>query len=364
MTALDKWGSRGKSEVENGPGNEVLETELRGSRTDHRAQDQNDSILPEPEGDEGILAEDAAAAQEQAATRALKQKQGMRVIYGAVGFGGLVIAGLIAMKVLRPAQIQADQLAQTSPQGQTDQAQVIAQVGPQPSMQAKPIIDGASIAAPASAPAALDFGLQAPAPQSSAPALTRVEPASKSNQQEAVNLHAQPQAQLPVTQPPAKPSQDVASAELDKVRFELSALKSSLAERSREYDALRGELASLRDKVALRPQAPVTPKQVTPKVEASKPAPAKVEVKVAAEKAAEPTALAAPVTQAPALAKSKVKVRSDYAIYAFVDQRFWIKGADGEPFAIGSDSPLPDGTRVTGLDKDKAIVYTSTGEIR
>ncbi|MFK4705809.1 hypothetical protein ABIC83_002648 [Roseateles asaccharophilus] len=367
-TSLDRWGAS-KAPGDDSP---VLEGDLVG----HQAGDDEHGAHSGFGGDEehhrgSEFAGGDVDAEEHAAADALaaKKKKDMRTLAIAGGVAAVLVVGLVAVKLTRGGDQYAQmeqpqpQAAQQQQQQQPDQSQVIAQVGPQAQQQAA-VIDasGAQAAAQqASAVAGLDFGLQSAPPASAPVVATTPQPAQIQAPGPApvtsqVNL-------APVVQPvaakaPAGPS----AADVEALRVEMSGLRNALEERNRDVSKLSQELAALKDKIRTAP----APKQaVAVKVEPPKPA----KVEVARQESGKAIITEKAVVETPAVAKAappaaKGKVRSDYRMYAYSDERFWIKGDDGEPFLVGLNSPLPDGSRVIALNKDAGTVSTSAGEIK
>lgn len=373
-TSLDAWGAKKGNDVDD---SHVTETDLTSLQHADDGQGGHSGFGGDHEhhrGDEFAGADIDAEAQAEADAHAAKKKKDLRTLMIAGGAVGVLVLGLVAVKVTRgggeqyaqieqaPATQAQPQLAQQTP----DQGQVIAQVGPQ-AQQAAAVIDASgsqAAPAPASGVAGLDFGLQSSS-QASAPAAhpALMPSAAVVAQPAPIQGGLAPAVQQSAT---GKAQVGPSAAEMEALRTEMNGLRNALEDRSREVAKLREDLSSLKQRVTA---APAAPKQVAV-AKADAPKPAKVEVArqesvkaVITEKAVVETPVAAKATPA-AVAGAKGKARSDYRMYAYADERFWIKGDDGEPFLVGMNSPLPDGTRVTALNKDAGTVSTTAGEIK
>lgn len=381
-TALEDWGNQQRTDGADNAGHEhvVDEIEITGSheRDERATHDEDGAMAADADADVG----DGAAA--DAEVLAKKKKQGTQIIMAAGGLCVALVIGVVGVGIMKRGadqQVQHVEVAQQAPEqypaGQSSDLQV-APVGAPASATAPAIImeraEGslAIAAAGGQAPAAPptpDFGLQ-----TAVGALAPVVSTSASTQAVvAATPVAQAPAPVPVQSAGGQKAQqalaltgalknDVAAGELDKLRADVAALRADLAEKTSTVDSLRGEIGGLRAQLSSRPAAPKPAvAKVAPRLapEVSKPAgtPAVVVVTETVQPNNSPSA-------APAAAPAKGKVRSDFRIYAAVDGRFWVVGPDNEPVQVGVRSPLSDGTRVTSIDVEKNVIFTTTGEIR
>lgn len=401
-TALDSWGANRENADAGEDGHDVNEHDIRG---DHEPDDSavDAELAHEADADTGQVTQ----VDDDAERHAAKKKKDMKMLMVAGGVAGALVIGVVGLGVVKAlsnsGQQNVVQQEQQSPvvqpaQGgrqdviveRQDGSPVVAQVGGQ-------------LGAPAAAaPPAPDFGLQGAntqgnqAPQMSAvdlpPAATPVVPAAP-HMTAAVAAPLAPPVMAPTaTASPsgAAPAAPVAAltpktsaaapavdaAEVSSLRGELDSLRSELGSKAKALEDVQRELAELRKMqaraVVNRPAtAPVRP-VVVAKASAPKFAPIKKPIaepaKVAPAPEASPikeTVVAQVAVPSPvAVAAAKGKVRSDFRIYAIADGRVWVMGQDNEAIQIGARSPLADGSRVTGIDADKHVVYTTAGEIR
>lgn len=379
-TALEDWGNQQRTDGADNAGHEhvVDEIEITGAHErDERATHEDDDATAADDAVDDRTAADAEVL-------AKKKKQGTQIIMAAGGLCVALVIGVVGVGIMKrnaDQQVQHVEVAQHAPEqypaGQSSDLQV-APVGVSASATAPAIImeraEGSAAIAPAGgqaqvAPPTPDFGLQtavgAPAPVVStapstpvivaptavgqAPAPVPVQSAGSQKTQQALALTGAPKT-------------DVAAGELDKLRADVAALRADLAEKTTTVDSVRGEISGLRAQLSSRPAAPKPAvAKVAPKLapEVSKPAatPAVVVVTETVQPNNSPSAT-------PAAATAKGKVRSDFRIYAAVDGRFWVVGPDNEPVQVAVRSPLSDGTRVTSIDVEKNVIFTTTGEIR
>jgi hypothetical protein len=391
-TALESWGaSKASTDAADDGEHAVAEHDITGAEGAELEHEHDEGA-----GDEALAGEGGdqvvdADAEAEAARLAAKKKKDMRTFMIAGIAAGVLIVGFIGFSVVkgRAARQQAQQemAQQEQPQqGQGDAGQVIAPVAQRqeaPGAIINEHADGTPVSpsaavAPVAAPPAPDFGLQAQAPAASAPvsavAVAPVLPPAPASAAIAAPVVPAVPAGLPLRAsaaaalaptPKAVAAQAPAPAELDKLRAELATLRSDLEEKTRALDGVRTELEGLKKAQAPRP-APVkvaAPKVVAKKVvvEAKPAAPVAGVTETVVAAPAPVAAVAAPALTAAAKAKS---VRTDYRIYAVVDGRVYVMGPDNETVQIAPRSPLADGSRVTSIDTEKNVVYTSAGEIR
>jgi hypothetical protein len=392
-TALEDWGNQQRADGADHADHEAVvdETDITGTT------EGDEHLQPEAELDPehaGEVADDAAA---DAEALAKKKKQGTQVIMAAAGLCVALVVGAVGMGVMKR------NAAQQAQQAEVQQAPEQQQAAQGPDLQVAPVGGAASGAAPAiivehadGSPAAAavganalatpptpDFGLQSgvgapasvggasvptPAPMAAAPVIQApIQPPAASPAPISLSQKAQPAA---VPTPAVAPKVDVAAGELDKLRADVAALRADLAEKTSTVDSLRGEVSSLRAQMSSKPAAPKpTPKpaqktvlaKVAPKPAAESPKPPATPAVVVVTETVQPNNNPPAATAA---ASTKGKVRSDFRIYAAVDGRFWVVGPDNEPVQVGVRSPLSDGSRVTSVDAEKNVVFTTAGEIR
>lgn len=346
---------------------------------------------------ETTSSDDAAHAAKKARDAKILKAVGGTVLLLALGAAGLHFYTSGGPTPQQLAQMQAQQQAQHQSQqvSQPGQQQPNGAIGSAPVMQPgvlAPIPD-------ASAPVAVDFGLQpgAPVPADGQPATVNGFPAPGAPTPVASGqptgpspaLNPTPQASLnapavasPVQAPPAAaiapvaptPTPSVSPAELNELRSEIAALGQKVSDLSKEVSSLRN-----------RPQGQAQPRpapQPSPTVSKSEAGVSerrepknKVLAAAAAASAAAADAKYSPVT-APVLTDSKStpvalspsakngKVRGDFTVYAISNGRAWVRWTgDGENYMVEAGSVLPDNSKVTNVDNVKGIVFSTGGEI-
>ena len=387
-TALEDWGNQQRTDDVNHEA-VVDEDEIVGAQVDveHVTNDEGNASAAYDTADDDVAAADAEAL-------AKKKKQGTQVILAAGGLCVALVIGIVGVGITKRNAAQQVEAAQQTPEqhpmGQPADLEV-APVGVAASATVPTIImehaDGSSAIGGAGGqapgtPPTPDFGLQTgvgapvpgvgpsasaqvmpvPAPVVQTPAPVAQAPAPAPATATALAAGAQkPQQALAQS---AAPKTDAAAGEYDKLRADVAALRAELAEKASTLDSLRGEVSGLRAQLSTKPAVtkpaaakPAVAKAATkPALEVSKPAAAPAVVVV--------TEKVQPNNTPPAAAPVKGKVRSDFRIYAAVDGRFWVVGPDNEPVQVGVRSPLSDGSRVTSIDTEKNIIFTTAGEIR
>lgn len=392
-SAIETWAKGPADGAHDGDDQAVHEQEIVGG--DHV---DDGEVLEHDDGSAGDeMASDAARGEDAEAARlAAKKKKDMRTLMMA-GVGALVlVVFVLGYGMLKARSNQQALAAQEATEQQQQPQQQLAQ--PAPGAQPGVIVerpDGTPVVAAVGSagvpPTPADFGLAtAPvvptpsAPVVAAAPLPMQAPVVAPVIQASPMVSAASAATLPspvigaapaVAQAPVRAGASVDSGEVSKLRDELASLRTELGEKAKALDDVRSELSELRKaqveraaapKPAVVRAAPVKPAQ--PKfVAAKKPlaapaAPASAPAAVTASPIKE-TVVALPATPVKPADLTK-KVRQDYRVYAVVDGRVWVMGPDGEATQIARTSPLADGSKVTNIDVDKQVVYTTAGEIR
>lgn len=368
-TAIEAWGSAQGDATGDQP---VLEDEIVGGEGE--AYGEEPMPAEQDAGLESTLDEDAARKKKGMQTIMIAAGVSVVLLVGVVGFGvmksranaapQLEIAPGVQAAVQAPAQNVATPMAGAASGAEAMATErldgspvptIPAPQGPDFGLQASPGVADAPVVAtaPAHTPAA---PVLAPMPTNGmpkvapAPAL-EVAPATPATPD--LGKRAPMTAAAPINE--LKPDPQMV-AELERLRSDLASARSEISKRDESIQRMQGEMSKALAKLEARP-APVRVQRVQ----------AAPVVKVAPAKPAEVAAPAAEVVSAAQVAApvaAKGKVRTDFRIYAAVDGRVWVMGPDGEPTQIGSRSPLSDGTRVTGIDTEKNVVFTTAGEIR
>lgn len=368
-TAIEAWGSAQGDATGDQP---VHEDDITGGEPD--AYGDEPVAVDHDAGLESTLDEEAA----------LKKKKGMRTIMIGAGASAVLLVGMVGFAFMKGGTtVQPQEIApgvQAATPAQSPAPGLAAPVSGAASgaeAMATERADGSPVPAP---PVALapDFGLQAvpgaaAAPVvpvapvvASAPVAAAVAtmttaafqpPAPTVSLEVPATLGAEPvkHGLSPAVGRGADKQDAQATAELERLRNDLATARAELGKRDESIQHMQGEMTKLIAKLEARPAA--QPRVLRPQTVAAGKAAAKPVEAPAPQAEVAPAQVAAPVV-------AKGKVRSDFRIYAAVDGRVWVMGPDGEPTQIGARSPLSDGTRVTSIDTEKNVVYTTAGEIR
>lgn len=381
-TALDDWGNQQHGRE----GNAHDETELP-----HEADDADaDSLGDGSSSSDAEHTESAESSARADEALAKKRKQGTQIIMAAGGLCLALVVGVVGfafMKKGQPAQ-QPEVAEQSAPS--TDAAQP----GTQPGSETFSV----AVATPVQPPAPLVLDEAAEGTQAAAlPGETQAalagpraggEPgagAVPAGAEVSTSASGPTASRLAALSAPAIAGATPTAAKADEqaaitaaLRGELVSMRAELSEKAQALDALRREVSSLQAQVAAKPSTPrsaaatAAPKAPVRQVASSTPplyemkkssVPASPAVVLVTE-AVVPNTNMTPAVGSMQAVSMKGKVRSDFRIYAAVDGRFWVVGPDNEPVQIGARSPLSDGSRVTSIDAEKNIIYTTAGEIR
>lgn len=388
-TALESWGAARNAGGLEDAEHPVDERDIIGGESGEHEGAEDE--MPSAESVEEM--ESDAPVDAEAARHAAKKKKDLRTLMVAGVATGVLVVGFVGFTAMKgraaqqdgPPQIPLQEAPSQANQPVNGEAPLAASTmrADAPGAIITENADGSASDALATSSPVPDFGLQAGtvAPMVSVP--TAVAPAP------AVPVTAAPTANATATaQMAAASSATLSSGSPQLVRGAVVAvapsqpvtLASATPAGAAELEKLRSEVASLRGELSVKTRALDT---ATAEIESMKRAqtsrPAPVRVAVARQAAVvkpdaapkttpfngitETVAVVPPAAAVPAVAKAK-SLRSDYRVYAVVDGRVWVMGTDGETAQVAARTPLADGSRVTNVDTEKNIVYTTTGEIR
>ena len=368
-TALETWGAaRAGGEPADDGERVVAERDISGGEdADPECDDTNSDDAPADESmDSG-----AQGGDPEAEMLAAKRKKDMRTfkIAGAVvaaliaGAAGYALLGANKTgEVTQPQsnaaqQVQVDDgrspLVASAAPGQGGNALIIEQPDAFQSTPAADAMPAPTVAMPA------NIGLPPEAGPSLAPVVAPVVATPNLHVVDAAPMAPAKQARQTQPSRPVAVSAAADASEVANLRTEVASLRSDLSDSARLLSEAREELNAAKRSTSARlavVRSPA-PKRIEPKAALPEPASSIRETVIAAAAPALAPALN------PVVAKSK-SARTDYRIYAVVDGRVYLMGPDGETVQVAARSPLADGSRVTNIDTEKHVVYTSAGEIR
>lgn len=379
-TAMETWGEAANRDDDQGAdvhqrddGDEEEFVELDGAERESAA------------GDAGAEAGEVTAQDDEAALK--KKKREKLMFMGAAAAVAVTVVGFKLMSALgsvapaEDAQMAQAQVAEAPATG----AQAVAPLPPlapqMPAAQQMPQFVPQSPAV-----AQMPVAPMAPVQATQVAPIAPVVPGSPVGGQPAAEEYAAPAALMQTMMEgmkaaePAQMKVDAAAAavlreELDAVRADVASLRTLLASRDASIEDMRRQLS--RASRAPKPTtqaAPKTPaaaaseKQSSPSAVAASTKPDVKAAKAPEEKlvVVDPQVVEA-IRQTPASPAPQGKggkVRGDFSVYAVSNGRAWLTWSkDGQQYMVGVASQLPDYSKVTRIDDETGVIFTSGGEV-